>query len=60
VHLLRLIFAIAGIGFVLWLVTAELLIIKAICLWCTGVHLTTFALFVVTMLTVPTMLARED
>jgi uncharacterized membrane protein len=34
-------------GFVLWLVAAELLIIDHICLWCTGVHVVTFALLLV-------------
>lgn len=40
--------ALAGIGmaFVLWLLYAELLLIHAICLWCTVVHVATFALFV--------------
>ena len=33
-------------GFVLYLVSAELLIIHAICLWCTAVHVITFILFV--------------
>jgi uncharacterized membrane protein len=31
----------------LWLVTAELLIIKNLCLYCTGVHIVTFALLIV-------------
>jgi uncharacterized membrane protein len=37
---------VVGILFVLWLVYAELFKIGAICLWCTGVHVITFALFV--------------
>jgi uncharacterized membrane protein len=37
---------VAGILFVLWLVYAELFKIGAICLWCTSVHVITFALFV--------------
>jgi uncharacterized membrane protein len=36
---------IVGMGFVLYLVYAELIQIGAICLWCTSVHLTTFLLF---------------
>src|SRR5215472_11479543 len=40
---------VAGIVFVLWLVYAELFKIGAICLWCTSVHVITFALFVVIM-----------
>jgi uncharacterized membrane protein len=42
--------------FVLWLVSAELLIINNICLYCTGVHIVTFALFVVIMRVGPTQL----
>ena len=37
---------VVGIVFVLWLVYAELFKIGAICLWCTSVHVITFALFV--------------
>jgi uncharacterized membrane protein len=40
---------VAGILFVLWLVYAELFKIGAICLWCTSVHVITFALFVLIM-----------
>jgi uncharacterized membrane protein len=42
-------FALAGIGFifVLWLISAEVLIIGKICLWCTGVHIVTFAILVI-------------
>jgi uncharacterized membrane protein len=36
---------IVGMGFVLYLVYAELIQIGAICLWCTSVHVTTFLLF---------------
>jgi uncharacterized membrane protein len=36
---------IAGMGFVLYLIYAELIQIGAICLWCTSVHVTTFLLF---------------
>lgn len=41
----RLVLATAGMGFVLYLVSMELFVIGAICLYCTGVHLTTFLLF---------------
>jgi uncharacterized membrane protein len=37
---------ITGIGFVLYLLYAELVQIGNICLWCTGVHAITFLLFV--------------
>jgi uncharacterized membrane protein len=41
----RLLGVVAGIAMVLWLVSAELLIIKAICIYCTAVHVLTFILF---------------
>jgi uncharacterized membrane protein len=43
---LRLGSVVIGIGFVLYLVYAELIEIKAICLYCTSVHILTFLLFV--------------
>jgi uncharacterized membrane protein len=46
-RVVRVVLAVAGIAFVLWLVYAELFVIRAICLWCTVVHLLAFALFVV-------------
>jgi uncharacterized membrane protein len=60
VHLARLVLATVGMGFVLWLVAAELLIIGNICLYCTGVHLVTFAVFVCTVATVPAMLGWTE
>jgi uncharacterized membrane protein len=36
---------VVGMGFVLYLVFAELIQIKAICLWCTSVHVATFLIF---------------
>jgi uncharacterized membrane protein len=45
VHRARLLAAAGGIGFVAWLVYAELFIIDAICLWCTSVHVITLTLF---------------
>jgi len=42
----RLGLACAGIAFVLWLVYAELFLIRAICLWCTAMHVLVFAVFV--------------
>lgn len=44
----RLLYGLAGIGFVCYLVYAEAVIIKKICLWCTGVHVVTLLIFVVT------------
>lgn len=49
VHLVRIAALIAGIGFVLYLLYAELFIIGSICLYCTSVHVLTFILFVLTV-----------
>jgi uncharacterized membrane protein len=56
VHIARLVLAFLGMGFALYLISAELLIIGNICLWCTGVHVVTFLLFVLVLTTVPRML----
>ncbi len=48
--LVRVAVAVLGIGFVFYLVWAELFRLHAICLWCTGVHVITFLLFAVTLL----------
>jgi uncharacterized membrane protein len=42
----RLAAAVAGIGMVCYLVYVELVVVDAICLWCTAVHVLTFMLFV--------------
>jgi uncharacterized membrane protein len=42
---LRLAGVVTGIGMVAYLVYVEAVQIKAICLWCTGVHIVTFLLF---------------
>jgi len=52
VHLVRIASLVVGIGFVLYLIYAELFIIGSICLYCTSVHAITFILFVLTMLAV--------
>jgi uncharacterized membrane protein len=41
----RALLALAGVGFVFYLVYAELFVLDAICLWCTAVHVITVALF---------------
>jgi uncharacterized membrane protein len=46
-HVARFVIAIVSMAFVLWLVYAELIIIDHICLYCTGVHIVTFALLIV-------------
>lgn len=43
---IRLLSVIVGIGFVLYLIYAELVLIGNICLECTSIHVITFALFV--------------
>ncbi|MHB2027668.1 MAG: vitamin K epoxide reductase family protein, partial [Acidimicrobiales bacterium] len=47
IHVMRFLLAIIGMCFVLWLVYAEVIIIGSICLYCTGVHVTTFLLLIV-------------
>jgi uncharacterized membrane protein len=49
-----------SMAFVLWLVAAELLIIKNICLYCTGVHVVTFLLLIVMTLVAPTQLGSAS
>jgi uncharacterized membrane protein len=44
-HRLRLIGVTAGLGMVLYLVYVELIELHAVCLWCSSVHVLTFALF---------------
>ena len=53
----RLALAVIGIGTVFYLLYAELFSIKAICLWCTGVHVITFLMFVLVVATFPVMAA---
>ncbi|MGC8498905.1 MAG: vitamin K epoxide reductase family protein [Acidimicrobiales bacterium] len=49
VHWTRLALVTVSMAMVLWLVAAELLIIGHICVWCTAVHVITFALFAIVM-----------
>jgi uncharacterized membrane protein len=49
IHLIRIASLVVGVGFVLYLLYAELFIIGNICLYCTSVHVITFVLFVLTM-----------
>jgi uncharacterized membrane protein len=50
IHLLRIASLVVGMGFVLYLIYAELFIIGSICLYCTSIHVITFALFVLAMI----------
>ncbi len=43
----RIAAAVAGIGMVVYLVYQEALVLHTICLWCTGVHVLTFAMFLI-------------
>jgi uncharacterized membrane protein len=45
VHRLRLAAAVSGVGMVVYLVYVEAVQLKAICLYCTGVHIVTFLIF---------------
>jgi uncharacterized membrane protein len=47
IHAARFVIAIISMGFVLWLVYAEFIIIDNICLYCTAVHIVTFTLLIV-------------
>jgi uncharacterized membrane protein len=49
VHVLRLASAVIGMGFVMYLIYAELYQIGSICEYCTGVHIVTFLLFCITV-----------
>jgi uncharacterized membrane protein len=55
-HVARFILATVSMCFVLWLVYAEIIIIKSICLYCTAVHVTTFTLLIVLTLVSPVQL----
>jgi uncharacterized membrane protein len=45
----RLAMSVIGIGFVFYLVYAELFEIRSICIWCTSVHVLTLLLFIITV-----------
>lgn len=49
VHILRLVSVVVGMGFVMYLIYAELYQIGDICEYCTGVHIVTFLLFCITV-----------
>jgi uncharacterized membrane protein len=50
IHLARIASLVVGMGFVLYLIYAELFTIGSICLYCTSVHAIAFALFVLTVI----------
>jgi uncharacterized membrane protein len=47
-----------GIASVIYLVSTELFTVKKICLWCSGVHLVAFALFIIIVTASPGLMAR--
>jgi len=49
VHVVRLVSVVVGMGFVMYLIYAELYQIGDICEYCTGVHIVTFLLFCITV-----------
>jgi uncharacterized membrane protein len=60
IHLARLALSVVGVGMIIYLVIAELFIIKNICLWCTSVHVLTFVLFVIIVTASPILLSRDN
>ena len=57
IHLARLALSVTGVGLIIYLIIAELFLIKAICLWCSAVHVITFLLFVIIVTASPIVLA---
>jgi len=57
IHVARLVLSVSGVGMITYLICCELFIIKAICLWCTSVHVTTFILFVIIATSAPITLS---
>ena len=57
VHLVRLVMAVTGVGMIIYLIIAELFLIKAICLWCSSVHIATLLLFIIVATASPIVLA---
>jgi uncharacterized membrane protein len=47
IRLTRIVLAIFGVGFAVYLIYTELFTVHAICLWCTSAHILAFLLFVV-------------
>jgi uncharacterized membrane protein len=56
IHFARLTGVVVGILMVFYLVSTELFTVKKICLWCTGVHVVTFALFVIVVTSTPALI----
>ncbi|HEX7443614.1 MAG TPA: vitamin K epoxide reductase family protein [Acidimicrobiales bacterium] len=59
IHLARLVLSVTGVGMIIYLISAELFVIKAICLWCSSVHVATLLLFIIIATTSPIVLAPD-
>jgi uncharacterized membrane protein len=59
IHLARLILSILGIGMILYLFIEELFILKALCVWCSIIHLVGFLLLLIIVSTSPVVLAAD-
>jgi uncharacterized membrane protein len=59
IHIARLALSATGIGMIIYLISAELFIIKAICLWCSSVHIVTLILFMIIATASPIVLDRD-
>jgi len=59
VHLARLALSVTGVGMIIYLISAELFIIKAICIWCSSVHVATLLLFIIIATASPIVLAPD-
>jgi uncharacterized membrane protein len=57
IHLARLALSVTGVGMIIYLISAELFVIKAICIWCSSVHITTLILFIIIATASPIVLA---
>jgi len=57
IHIARIVLAVTGVGMIIYLISAELFIIKAICLWCSSVHVTTLLLFIIIATASPIVLS---
>jgi uncharacterized membrane protein len=55
-QILRLSLSLVGMCFALWLVSAEIVILGRICIYCTGVHIVMFSLFLVLTRVTPAQL----
>ncbi len=59
IHIARLALSVTGVGMIIYLISAELFVIKAICLWCSSVHIVTLILFIVIATASPIVLAQD-